>query len=180
MITAAISNSFKLALAESVLGDQFKIALYSSTANLNTDTSEYTTEGEVSGQGYTAGGMDLEGIIAQADAKPPFLTGQSTQNGPMQPSPGALIYNATQGNKAVGVLDAGNQDRVVLKMIELECSACHATKPGCCFAPSQVRKPHGRVCISCTRERRRKGQRGTLPKGEGFRRSAVYFGGKVR
>jgi hypothetical protein len=64
MITVAISNSFKLALAESVLGDQFKIALYTSDANLNVDTTEYTTNGEVSGPGYTAGGMDLESIVA--------------------------------------------------------------------------------------------------------------------
>jgi hypothetical protein len=64
MITAAVSNSFRLALAESVLGDQFKIALYTSAANLDADTTEYTTDGEVSGAGYATGGMDLEGITA--------------------------------------------------------------------------------------------------------------------
>jgi hypothetical protein len=86
MITAAVSNSFKLALAESVLSDQFKTALYSSAANLNADTTEYTTDGEVSGAGYSAGGMDLESTVAQQD-KPSFLTGPLTRFGWMQASP---------------------------------------------------------------------------------------------
>jgi hypothetical protein len=109
MITAAVSNSFKLALAESVFGHQFKIALYSSTANLNVDTSEYTTEGEVSGQGYSAGGMDLEGIVAQADGEAAFLDWTTDPEWPDATitARGALVYNASAGNKAVGVLDFG-------------------------------------------------------------------------
>ena len=40
----------------------YKIALYEATASLNADTLVYTTEGEITGTGYTAGGGAGGGI----------------------------------------------------------------------------------------------------------------------
>jgi hypothetical protein len=52
-ITQAVANSFKKELLEGVhkfqytSGDTFKLALYSSTATLNSATTAYTSTGEV-------------------------------------------------------------------------------------------------------------------------------------
>lgn len=89
--------------------DTFKIALYVSTADLNPSTTTvYTASGEVSGTGYTAGGIVLvptapasSGVIAYESFADAQWTGASfTANG-------ALIYNATQGNRAVAILAFG-------------------------------------------------------------------------
>lgn len=49
--------------------DSFKAALYLATATINADTTAYTATGEVSGTGYTAGG------IAVTNATEPANTG---------------------------------------------------------------------------------------------------------
>ena len=61
-----VCNSFKQELLQGYhdfidrAGDTFKIALYTSTATLNANTTNYTTTGEVaSGGGYTTGGSVL-------------------------------------------------------------------------------------------------------------------------
>ena len=65
MITAALCNSFKQGLLEgkfdfsATTTHAFKIALYTSAADLGASTTTYTTTGEASGTGYTAGGETL-------------------------------------------------------------------------------------------------------------------------
>jgi hypothetical protein len=65
MITQAICNSFKQGLLEgkfnfsSTTTQVFKIALYTSAADLSAATTSYTTTNEVVGSGYTAGGQTL-------------------------------------------------------------------------------------------------------------------------
>jgi hypothetical protein len=65
MITQTIVNSYKKGLLEGVFNfsstttQVFKIALYTSAADLNANTTVYSTSGESSGTGYTAGGKVL-------------------------------------------------------------------------------------------------------------------------
>jgi hypothetical protein len=65
MITQAICNSFKRGLLEgkfdfsSTTAQVFRVALYTSAANLSASTTAYTTANEVVGSGYTAGGNIL-------------------------------------------------------------------------------------------------------------------------
>ena len=91
--------------------DVFKIALYTSSASLDATTTAYTTSNEVSSSGtnYTAGGKTL--TISQA---PTFTSTTAwldfddvTWDSATLTSNGALIYNETQGNKAVAVLAFG-------------------------------------------------------------------------
>lgn len=91
--------------------DVFKIALYTSSATLDATTTAYTTSNEVSSSGtnYTAGGKTL--TISQA---PTFTSTTAwldfddvTWDSATLTSNGALIYNETQGNKAVAVLAFG-------------------------------------------------------------------------
>jgi hypothetical protein len=95
----------------STAADKFKIALYTSSATLDSTTTAYTTSNEVSSSGtnYVAGGKTL--TISQA---PTFTSTTAwldfddiTWDSATLTSNGALIYNATQSNKAVAVLAFG-------------------------------------------------------------------------
>jgi len=112
------TTSFKVQLAQGLHNfgptspNTFYIALYTSAANLNATTTAYTNVGEVTGSGYTAGGIPL--VITQTPTS--GTTGNvaywSFQNAVWSPAAftarGALIYNQTQGNASVCVLDFGS------------------------------------------------------------------------
>ena len=115
-ITQAIANSFKKELLEGEHNfgtgdDKFKIALYLSSATLNSATTAYTATGEVSNTGqYTAGGGALTNAgtsisagVARADFADRSFTGVTLT------ARGALLYNtsATATNAAVCALDFG-------------------------------------------------------------------------
>ena len=92
--------------------DTFKIALYSTLATLNSTTTVYTTQDEVTGTGYIAGGNTL--VISQAPTSTNTETvawlnfeNSSWANATFS-ADGALIYNSTQGNKAVAILNFGS------------------------------------------------------------------------
>lgn len=111
-ITQAMCTSFKAQLLTGVhnfSAHTFKIALYTSSANLSAATSAYTDAGEVVGLGYTAGGAALtvssvvtDGGVALADFADVSWPGATLS------ARGALIYNSSvAGNPAVTVLDFG-------------------------------------------------------------------------
>jgi predicted enzyme related to lactoylglutathione lyase len=123
-ISQAMVTSFKVEILDGVhnfgvgvtrastAADTFKLALYTSSATLDASTTAYTTSNEVSSSGtnYAAGGLTL--TISQA----PTSTGTTafldfddiTWASATITANGALIYNATQGNKAVAVLAFGS------------------------------------------------------------------------
>jgi hypothetical protein len=122
-ISQAMVTSFKVQILEGVhnfgsgvvrasaSADVFKLALYTSSATLSASTTAYTTSDEVSSSGtnYPAGGLTL--TISQA---PTFTTTTAwldfddlTFASATITANGALIYNETQGNKAVAVLAFG-------------------------------------------------------------------------
>jgi hypothetical protein len=116
-ITQALANSFKKELLEADHnfkqsgGDNFKIALYTSSATLNSATTSYTTGNEVGNSGqYTAGGGALVNggtSIASGVAIVDFADRSFT--GVTLTARGALIYNtsATVTDAAVCALDFG-------------------------------------------------------------------------
>lgn len=111
-ITQTQTTSFKRELYEGVhnfLVDTFKIALYTSSANLGHDTTVYTTAGEVVGGGYTAGGITLTGATISTGFDTAYITFNSpiTWTNVAFTARGALIYNSSKGNKAVAVYDFG-------------------------------------------------------------------------
>jgi hypothetical protein len=92
--------------------DTFKIALYTTLATLNSTTTVYTTQDEVTGTGYVAGGNTL--VISQTPTSTNTETvawlnfeNSSWANATFS-ADGALIYNSTQGNKAVAILNFGS------------------------------------------------------------------------
>lgn len=111
-ISQVLCTSFKKELLEGthVFGsDSFKIALYTSAATLNADTTAYTTDNEVSGTNYTAGGATLGvGTVASGDGVGFANFSDATWASSSFTARGALIYNSSKSNKAVMVLDFGD------------------------------------------------------------------------
>lgn len=122
-ITQAMVTSFKVQILTAThnfgtaptratgAADVFKIALYTSSATLDASTTAYTTSNEVSSSGtnYVAGGKTL--TISQAPTSTTTTAwldfDDITWDSATLTSNGALIYNETQGNKAVAVLAFG-------------------------------------------------------------------------
>ena len=110
-ITQAMCTSFKSEILQeghNLATDTIKLALFTSSASLGEGTTAYSTSNEVSGTGYTAGGVTLtsttvstSGTTAFFDADDPTFTSASFT------ARGALIYNSSNSDKAIAVLDFG-------------------------------------------------------------------------
>jgi hypothetical protein len=95
---------------ENFTSGTYKIALYTSLANLDNTTTAYTTTGEVVGSGYTAGGQTLVNIAPASDTSnnSAYISFNNvTWTNASFTCRGALIYNGTT-NAAVCVLDFGS------------------------------------------------------------------------
>lgn len=110
-ITSAICNSYKQEAMEGVheSGDVYKIALYTSAATLNKSTTAYSATNEVTGTGYSSGGTTLAGIAFGLSTDTAYIDWNDPAWGPGATitARGALIYNSSQGNKAVATIDFG-------------------------------------------------------------------------
>jgi hypothetical protein len=115
-ITQSVCNSFKSEVLKALhnfsssSGDTFKIALYTSDASLGPSTTVYTTTGEVSSSGtnYTAGGKTLTNVEPTESGGVGFADFSDVSwSSASFTARGALIYNSTNSNKAVAVLDFG-------------------------------------------------------------------------
>lgn len=90
--------------------DSFKIALYTSSATLNSSTTVYTTSNELSGGGYTAGGYALTNVTPVVSERTLRLTWSDVTTGSLTQSDirGGLIYNTSNADQAVYVVDFGS------------------------------------------------------------------------
>ena len=92
--------------------DTFYVALYTDAATLDKDTTVYSVTNEVTGTGYDAGGKQVT-----VSASQPHIDGANhvvwidledlSWTGSEITAAGCLIYNASKGNRAVGILDFG-------------------------------------------------------------------------
>ena len=113
-ITSTLTTSFKTELLTGThnftnsSGNSFKLALYTSSATLGATTTAFTTTGQASGTNYSSGGSALTNVT-------PFATGTTgvcdfsdkTFSTATITARGCLIYNDTQGDKAVAAIDFG-------------------------------------------------------------------------
>ena len=122
-ITQAMCTSFKTQLLTATHnfatnGNSFKLALYAessggksnTTATLGAATTAFTTTGEVASSGtYVTGGLALTKVAPTASGTTAFtdFADRSFTTATIT-AMGALIYNDTNGNKAVAVLDFGS------------------------------------------------------------------------
>ena len=76
----------------------YRLALYTALANLDASTTAYTTSGEVSGAGYTAGGKTLTNIVPASGDGAAYVSFQNISwAGSGFTTRAALIYNGTTG-----------------------------------------------------------------------------------
>lgn len=115
-ITQALCTSFKVEILQGIhnftasTGDVFKLALYTSSANLDATTTVYTASNEVANSGtYTAGGGALTNITPTSSGTTAFLDfADISFTSATITARGALIYNSSKSNRAVAVLDFGS------------------------------------------------------------------------
>lgn len=115
-ITQALCTSFKVEILQGIhnftasTGDVFKLALYTSSANLDATTTVYTSSNEVGNSGtYTAGGGSLTNITPTSSGTTAFLDfADISFTSATITARGALIYNSSKSNRAVAVLDFGS------------------------------------------------------------------------
>lgn len=112
MITQGQTTSFKEELylgVHNLETDVIKLALYTANADLNASTTVYTTTEEITGTGYTAGGEILTGATVSSANNTAYVTFNNAVWDPADfTCRCALIYNETQGNKSIAVLDFGS------------------------------------------------------------------------
>ena len=110
MIAQTLTTSFKAQLYECVhdlVTDVIKIALYTAPANLGADTTVYSATDEVVASGYTAGGETMTGITVATLGTVAFVGFPHVSWTSALTARGALIYNSSQGDKSIAVLDFG-------------------------------------------------------------------------
>ena len=110
-ITQAMCTQFK---RDVMLGlhdldsDTIKIALFTSSATLNATTTAYATTNEISGAGYTAGGVTLANAsVINNSTSGCFDSDDPSWTSATFTARGALIYNDTESDLAIAVLDFG-------------------------------------------------------------------------
>jgi|TARA_Y100000114_G_scaffold105409_1_gene98694 hypothetical protein len=114
-ISQAMCTSFKKELMEAVHnfknsgGSTFNLALYTSSASLDQDTTAYTTSNEVSGTNYTAKGASLTRVDPTTSGTTAFTDfSDLTFSNVTLTAAGALIFNdSASGDPSVCVLNFG-------------------------------------------------------------------------
>lgn len=105
------TTSFKKELYQGVHDlstDTIKIALYTAAADLNEATTVYSSTDEVVASGYTAGGQVMTGVAISSDGYTAYVNWDNVSWTTAVTARCALMYNVTQGNKSIAVLDFGS------------------------------------------------------------------------
>ena len=105
------TTSFKKELYTAVHNlstDTLKIALYTAAVDLNEATTAYSATNEVTGTGYVAGGVTLTGVTINSSGFTAYVDFADVVFNASVTARCALIYNVTQGNKSIAVLDFGS------------------------------------------------------------------------
>ena len=117
MIQQGLTNSFKqemLQAGQNLATDTLYMALYTAFSDIDQLTTVYTTDNEIIGTGYTAGGVVMTGVTINTQTTGPNAGtvyvdfADVSWPGADFIARGALIYNVTQANKSVAVLDFGS------------------------------------------------------------------------
>jgi hypothetical protein len=113
-IQQGLTNSFKqemLQAGQNLATDTLKMALYTAFSDIGPLTTVYTATNEVTGTGYTAGGVVMTGVTISTDTQTGTVFvdfANVSWPGANFTARGALIYNVTRSNKSVAVLDFGS------------------------------------------------------------------------
>ena len=112
-IQQGLTTSFKqqmIQAGQNLATDTLKIALYTAFSSIGANTTVYTTSNEITGTGYTAGGIALTGVTIGTSTDGVVFVDFANATWPSSQltARGALIYNVTRSNASVAVLDFGS------------------------------------------------------------------------
>lgn len=116
-IQQGLTNSFKQDMfqaGQNIVTDTLYMALYTAFSDIGQLTTAYTTDNEVVGTGYTAGGVQVTGATLSTQTTGPnagtvYVNFDNVSwPGANFVARGALIYNVSKSNKSVAVLDFGS------------------------------------------------------------------------
>jgi len=105
------TTSFKAQLYQGIhdlTTDVIKIALFTANANLNADTTAYSSDNEVSGGNYAPGGLQLTPITVSSSGYTAYVGFPNVSWTGAITARCALIYNSSKSNRSVAVLDFGS------------------------------------------------------------------------
>ena len=105
------TTSFKAELYQAVhnlLTDTIMIALYTGNVSLGYATTVYSSTNEVTGTGYTAGGVIMTGVTINTSGYVAYVNFSNVVFNAAVTARCALIYNASKGNKSICVIDFGS------------------------------------------------------------------------
>lgn len=107
-VTACATDQFKQDLlnGRAFSGDTFKMALYvAASSSLGKSTTAYTSSGEITGTGYTAGGATLSGFTVGLSGDTAYLTfSNPSWSGATITADTAMIYDSSNSNHSVCIL----------------------------------------------------------------------------
>jgi len=121
-IASAICNSFKQEILVGThnftasSGNDFKLALYTSSASMGASTTAYSSSNEISntsGSAYSAGGKTITSVTPVLDSSTAVCDfGDISWTSASFTANGCLIYNDTQSDKACAVVAFGGDKTV--------------------------------------------------------------------
>ena len=132
-ITQAICTVFKQDLMSpggNLAAQTLKCALYTNAATLDATTSVYTTSDEVSDSGtnYTIGGNTLTNVAISVDGTTAIFDADNvTFPNATISAQAALLYNNSNANAAIAVLDFGGVKTSTNGTFELQFPTANAT-----------------------------------------------------
>jgi hypothetical protein len=135
-MTQALCTSFKVEMLKAqhnfaAAGHVFKVALFKAAKVLNAGTQTYNSTDEVAASGtYVAGGFSLTNVDPSADGTTAMVTfsGNPQWTGvTFTDCTQALIYNFSQSDKAVAVLDFGGNQAVTAGTFTINLPSATAT-----------------------------------------------------
>jgi hypothetical protein len=114
-ITSTLTTSFKKQLLEGTHnfknsgGNNFKLALYTSSATLGATTTAFTTTGQASGTNYTSSGANLTNVDPTSSGTTGFTDFADLTFGTATiTARGCMIYNSSATNASVATIDFGS------------------------------------------------------------------------
>lgn len=111
MITTCLTNAFYKDYFDTIAGHTLMLALYDVDATLDKDTTVYTTTGEIVQSGYTAGGQAITNVTSEQAGDNIFLSFDDvTWNPGVFTIGGMMIYDASNGNRAVAIVSTGTRN----------------------------------------------------------------------
>jgi len=102
MINTGVTAAAKLQFLNTIANSDCRLALYTGDAGIGPNTKRYTTVGEVTGKGYTAGGVKLKNGRAWANGDAACVTWDD-----------AVWPNATITAGGFMIYDASNDDTAI-------------------------------------------------------------------